>query len=511
MSERYSRVFFLPENLYVETSPIILSAGSLLKDEQTGKVICQLKFKNIGIRRIAAVSVEIYPSNITGESLGDAVAFQYLDLQADRDVSFGEKEAIILPDNRTRSVDVLVREVVFSDKQVWQYQFDAPWQSLAHRRSIQDVLNDKELRKQYYLLYGQQAQYLYHEEKDLWYCVCGALNRRDEGSCHYCQRLREMMTPGVDMEALQKACDERLEKEAQEDAERRAEAAARLAELEAKRKLQRAKTKKIAKRITIVGIPLIIVGVIAWKMIGDYQDNIEHYKYAQKMMQSENYEGAVEKFEALGDFKDITTKLEEAKQALSEQQEQEKEDAYQRAIGCLEGGRSASAYNAFDELGDYKDSKDKKEEAYLQNRLDTFSESTGYFLSNKESYELIPQNQIASIIVGTWIVPASYSSSYSTMTFEADGTGVEDTDNEMAWQVDDRGLHYGFVYDGEQPNFEKDHTSEFRKIADGVYARFGNADDDDVDLFISADSAWAKRLETAYDVFLNNDNEGYVF
>ena len=47
MSERYSKLFSLPENLYAEGAPVIVSAGNLLKDNQTGKVLAQLKIKNI--------------------------------------------------------------------------------------------------------------------------------------------------------------------------------------------------------------------------------------------------------------------------------------------------------------------------------------------------------------------------------------------------------------------------------------------------------------------------------
>jgi len=37
MNERYTRVFSLPENLYATGSPVVIAAGALLKDNQTGK------------------------------------------------------------------------------------------------------------------------------------------------------------------------------------------------------------------------------------------------------------------------------------------------------------------------------------------------------------------------------------------------------------------------------------------------------------------------------------------
>ncbi len=59
MSERYSKLFSLPENLYTEGSPVIIAAGALLKDNSTGKLLVQLKFRNISDCVINAVKVKI--------------------------------------------------------------------------------------------------------------------------------------------------------------------------------------------------------------------------------------------------------------------------------------------------------------------------------------------------------------------------------------------------------------------------------------------------------------------
>ena len=59
MAERYSRLFTLPENLYTEGSPVIIAAGALLKDNQTGKVLAQLKLRSITEKDIQAVKVRL--------------------------------------------------------------------------------------------------------------------------------------------------------------------------------------------------------------------------------------------------------------------------------------------------------------------------------------------------------------------------------------------------------------------------------------------------------------------
>ena len=55
MSERFSRIFSLAENLYSEGSPIIIKAGALLKDNETNMLIAQLKMQSISDKMIKLV------------------------------------------------------------------------------------------------------------------------------------------------------------------------------------------------------------------------------------------------------------------------------------------------------------------------------------------------------------------------------------------------------------------------------------------------------------------------
>lgn len=47
MNGRFEKLYSLPSQLYAPSSPVIITAGALLKDTQTGKVLAQLKFKNM--------------------------------------------------------------------------------------------------------------------------------------------------------------------------------------------------------------------------------------------------------------------------------------------------------------------------------------------------------------------------------------------------------------------------------------------------------------------------------
>ena len=217
MTERYTRLFSLPENLYAEGSPAIIAAGALLKDNQTGRVVAQLKLRSISEKDIRAVKVCLNLFDTAGSPIGEPVMFDYLDLRALRDAEFGQKIPVPVSDNKARSYNVAVTEVIFGDRSVWT-EADGKWEPLS---KPQRLTLDGELLKQYQITFGNNSKYEPKEEKDLWYCTCGELNRKGE-MCHACcNTLIALQT--VDMAKLEEEKASRLieeAKQAEEEAER---------------------------------------------------------------------------------------------------------------------------------------------------------------------------------------------------------------------------------------------------------------------------------------------------
>ena len=114
MAERYTRLYTLQENLYQEGSPILISAGVLLKDTSTGKLLVQLKFRNISDCVINAVKVKINSFDPAGTVLNGVESFSYLDLSVGKDGDFGQKKPIPLPDVTARSFSVEILSVMHS-------------------------------------------------------------------------------------------------------------------------------------------------------------------------------------------------------------------------------------------------------------------------------------------------------------------------------------------------------------------------------------------------------------
>lgn len=494
MTGRYERVFSLKENLYTAGSPVIILAGALLKDHQSGKILAQLKLKSIHDVPIKALTVKVWPGDTLFQSLGKPLDYQYLDLDINRDSEFGQSTPIVMPNVATRTFRVVVSEVIFSNQTTWQGNDSNEWRPLSDLRSIESLMHDVELRKQYYLRYGYNAQFFYQEDGDLWYCSCGAINHIDEVICHCCKQSREQLLT-FDMEKLRQECTERLEKEAAITAEKKKAALQKTAE-------RNERLKKICKKAVIIGVPWIIVAVVAGSLIQEYKRDSDNYAFAQQLMDEENYEGAVRQFQSLGEFRDSREMLEKARSLYDEQQEQEKQSAYEQALQDLDEGASSDACYGFEGLGDYKDSKEKFEEAYIQNNLDVFPNSLDYFQANKSKYTMLEPEQIRSVIVGSWILPSQSFQDYYTVTFAADGTGEDEVASKCAWMVNDQGLHYTFSFDGEEPQFHAEESNEFRQIEEGVYACYDATDSENVQLFISANSIWGERYIKAFERYV---------
>ena len=334
MSERYSRLFSLPENLYAEGAPVIIAAGALLKDNQTGNVLAQLKLQNIENQTIKAATVHIFPMDTAGDAIDETITYQYLDVSAERDAFSGQKVAIPIPNAAARSISVEVIEAIFSDNTKWTAKGEK-WSPLK-KPTLVDHWQDSELVRQFHLDYGPNSNCLLSEDRDLWICVCGAINHSTESRCHSCtQSLNQLKEFNLD--DLRKKRDERLEIE-------KAEAQKRYL---AKEKVIR-RNARVAKKVAIAFVAVAIACIIA-RFVADSIQKNNAYQTAVSLMEQKKYEEAIDAFTALGNYKDSDNQI--------------KDCAYQIAVSLMEQEKFGEAIDAFTALGNYKDSAKQIEAA----------------------------------------------------------------------------------------------------------------------------------------------------
>lgn len=315
MSERYTRVFSLPENLYATGSPVVIAAGALLKDNQTGKVLAQLKLTNIQYKKIKAVKVKLFPRDTMGQPLGEAIDYQYLDLQLTRDGDFGAKTPIPFPDATTRAFSVEVTAVVFTDNIVWNSD-GSPWEPIPDNIPLHKKY-DNLVIEQLRLEQSGICQFVVQEHKDLWLCTCGAVNHDGEARCHDCGKQLSQIHP-LDVAGLTERADLRLAEEARQAAEEKATMEAAAAAV----KKKTAKILKIAVPVVCIVIALIVL------------------------------------------LNSVVIPAMQEKAALKKLEEQ-----YTAAVALLDDGNIAEAYSAFVALETYKDSEEKANLIYSQHKF----------------------------------------------------------------------------------------------------------------------------------------------
>ena len=189
MGAGYSRVFSLSENLYAQGSPIVIKAGALLKENESGSLVAQLKLYNLSSKTVKFVRVEITLLDSVGRLLDSPVLFDYLDVSAARGEDFGSQTPINIASNTARSYTVKVVEVGFIDNTVW-CDNQNKWEQLPPQKLLTSVYSNDEAIMGYKELFGQRAEMVFCEHKDLWFCTCGAINRNDELTCCKCSASR---------------------------------------------------------------------------------------------------------------------------------------------------------------------------------------------------------------------------------------------------------------------------------------------------------------------------------
>lgn len=346
MAERYTRLFTLSEDLYTPGAPLVIAAGALLKDTQTGRVLAQLKLRSISDRPIRAVDLQVIGYDMSKAEICRE-EHQYLDLQVSRDDMFGSKEAIPFSRSSVRSFSVRVLAVYFADGERYLGP-EERWTSLPVQEDLNSRLFDTELIRQYKLETSERSRYVPMEHQDLWLCSCGEINHTGE-PCYRCGRCLEDEKQLLNVELLRQRKTERLQEEA-----------GRAAREEARKKTRGYQIRRLARIL----IPFLIIaaGAAAVWFINDARE--QSYSDAAALYDAGDYAGAAAAFDKLGSYKDAADQASRAKTADAIQTN------YIRAGRLLDNGRYDDARELYLSLGDYQDSAQLAVEAEYRKGLE---------------------------------------------------------------------------------------------------------------------------------------------
>ncbi len=346
MAERYTRLFTLAQDLYVPGAPLVIAAGALLKDTQTGQVLAQLKLRSISDPVITAVNLQVIGYDMSKTEICRE-EHQYLDLRASRDDMFGSKEAIPMSRHSVRSFAVQVLAVFFEDGSSYSGP-DARWTSLPEQEALNVRLFDTELIRQYRLETSEHSQYVPLEYKDLWLCSCAEINHPGE-PCYRCGRCLDDVKRLLNVELLRERKTERLREEA-----------SRAAREEEKRKSLGYRLRRLA----LIVVPLLLIAALACGVLLFNSARARSYDEAMALFESGDYAGAAEAFDRIPRYRDAAAQAARAREADAIH------TSYIRAGKLMENGRFGDAQDIYLSLGDYLDSARLATEAEYREGLE---------------------------------------------------------------------------------------------------------------------------------------------
>lgn len=392
MSERYKKLYHLEHRLYASHAPVIIDSGSLLLEQQSNAMLCQLCFRNIQDKPVKSLRAVVQMLDARGELLGNPVDHRYQDLDLKREEDCGRDVAIVLPSLQAASFTVRVNQVVFADGEVWA-DTNNPWDDLPDQYALEDYYERSSDLNRFLRRFGQDCSYAPVESEELWFCTCGAVNANPEARCHRCGRRRSAL--------LGKPAEQLTPEELEE------------ASFHAAEEMEELPRGRLGLLLGALAAAVLLLAALAFLYIPDLQFWVKKapaasvtqsspagetetpgllpaaesadaqqqnaYQQALTLQTKANYapledapglyEAAAEAFEALGDYRDCQDRALECRAALQEQLETLLNSDYEDALQLLEERRYSEAREAFLALADFRDSADQAREAVYRKAL----------------------------------------------------------------------------------------------------------------------------------------------
>lgn len=390
------------------TLQINLSAGiaveylDLIRETANNTVLIRCGFRALTDRSISAIMVDIICKDVWGNPLPGLTDQQFLDLKTHKNNVFGENHIIVLPDANTRSATVIIKKVLYANGEILECDNkNVPFPAAV---TLQDHYSDKSIAEQFARETTGKAVYVPHQVDDIWRCTCGNIYIDGQERCDCCgstysglavifndptrltenlqqyeqeqQRLK-LIRETEYVQWLREAEERQKEDQLKLEAQNAAQAEIR------RRQKQRKKISTILIAIPTILIAAVLLFVFYIKPLGSYNT-------AKAYFASGSYSDAYAIYNQLGNFMDSSEMAKECLYQIATGYLNAGEydlAASQFAVSSLDGykdtatmrlevkyqhadyeqnaGRYGRAYNMFNELGDYKQSKDEVEATVL--------------------------------------------------------------------------------------------------------------------------------------------------
>lgn len=336
--------------------PVEIEKGALLTDNETNKVLLQLKLNIVGIdyRQLSSVNLRIF----CFDDLGDYIAgfhpykYSFTDINLYGVRSFEDGTPILL-DFRTRRVEVTIEKIVFTDgheRYPAGHLIQPPEQKRIDTLSIE--LRDQVNRDTFLLLPDENRehiQFIPMQLDDFWLCTCGRANRNRDVKCGRCGIDRKWLFRNLSETGIQRNL-ERYEETLQQIYEEEKQ-------IKEQRLVVRQKWQHQLQRAFLFVLFSGVFLALFFYMGNPYIK----YVQAKSLLKSAEYDQAISIYESLGDFKNSKEMIKEA--------------TYEKAYNRLANRKFEEAIALFAGNSGYRNSKEMVSEAKYQ--------QGNYFLANQ--------------------------------------------------------------------------------------------------------------------------------
>jgi hypothetical protein len=391
--QRYILVQEISTNRIDLDCPVEIEKGALLRDNETSKVLLQLKLNiiNADYRQLFAVKLQIDCFDEVGDPvIGFHPYFQdFKDINLFGTQSFEDCTPILL-DFRTRRIEISIERVTFIDGSEWQSSGKNIL--LPEQKRINSLgmdLQDQVNRDICMLLPDENRErivFIPQQADNFWLCTCGRPNRNKNARCCRCGISRRWIFRNLSETGINR----NLEK--YENTLKQLNEENRLVKEYAKERREKWKHQWQRAIVLVLSTSLFLALFI---FVGN---PYIRYAHAQNLLQDAKFDEAITAFTALGDFKNSEemikeTNYEKAFNQLANQRFDEalilfmgnnnyrnsaemiSEVKFQKSNFLLANKLYDESISIFTDLGDYKNSEMMVHEANYQKAMDLLQQN----------------------------------------------------------------------------------------------------------------------------------------
>ena len=407
-----------------------ITAAALLKDSVTYKELIQLKLQNVSKLTVDSAMVVIALLDENGNKIGDEIEYNFTNAAACEGDVFGNKEAIELSVSGTSSFKATVTEAVFKEGFTWKLgdskdeiyenyrqkveseirgkiqkdDFDGAEDQI---KSSGELVDAEKLQNEIYdkMISNAKAKIGQSKDYDAALAILDSVPDEADGKVQcvekaykgYLENARMKSEEGEPEEVLKildkvpdgiegkeeiigtipasylKSASKSVAKgdiEAAESALQKVEGSSpekdnvlqAIADAKSKKAADAKKRKKIIIA-AVIAVVLCIIGFIAYKIMEPQIILNRSYNEAVAMYEEGRYKDAILFFDNLGDYKESKDYYQKCDDKIKEET---REMDYIRGVGAFADGDMSKAYANLNDLGDYKDT------AYYLEKLEQY-------------------------------------------------------------------------------------------------------------------------------------------